>query len=445
MGFLDDAINAVKDFTGGGDPTLKPEIILQSPESGTAFKARWVGNQITKEKKIGLFDSPRIKGTKVQDLGIKGSRYPLNIYFDGTDHQKVARDFWEKVDETGPWTIVHPLEGKKKNLFLLSVTWHNEPVRSANMTEFELSYIQGILPEAGKEFLAESVKKFSLDTIQGAIDQFFAIINLDNYEAFNAVFSAVNKSLNIIKKTLRRVENLQLLNPRIEALISGIGTTIASFPPDIERVAAQFSSLFEAVGLTQPDSIEGTNNYSNFAANLDDSDFIGANGTPANRNQIATLELNLTLGAVELARATLLDGVETRAQAIEQIELISAYFADLMSRLDSAQILFDDVNIEDQYISMSGAFDQCYKMLQKAIEYILSNTSNLLVERRFTIETDRSPLEIAWTELGGPGEYITLDDGLSIDQNYENFCRWNNLYGVDCMWLRRGTEVRIFS
>ena len=49
---------------------LRGEIVLTSPD-GDVFNAKWVGNDRSKEKKIGRFDYPDFDGSVIQDLGIK--------------------------------------------------------------------------------------------------------------------------------------------------------------------------------------------------------------------------------------------------------------------------------------------------------------------------------------------------------------------------------------
>lgn len=438
MGFID----SLKKFTES-DNGIKSEITLNSPD-GKEYSARWIGDPIALEKKLGIFYQPRVPGNVVQDLDVNGDVYQFTVYFDGSAQQTVSKAFWESLKEHGAWSVIHPLLGLKQNMYLRTATWLTEPVRSAEHTEFNLSFIQGLGPQAEATDPKSDVEAFSLDAIQSAIDQFFELINLDNFEAFNALTSAVNKSLNIVKSTLRRVENLQILNPKIEGIISGIGTTIEAFPPDTEQLGAQFASLFEAIGLSQSTSNDAIENFTNYADTLYADGFNSGTGDINNLNSMATFELMVALSNVEIARAALLSGVETRNGAVEQCTNISTYFSDMMTRLDEAQEVFADTRIEDQYVSMSQSFADQYKLAQKSIEYILSNTTNLLIERRFVIATGRSPLEIAWDELGGPGDYITLEDGLTIDQNYENYCRWNGLVDGQEIWIPAGTEQRVF-
>jgi len=422
---------------------LKPDIKLVSPVSdgNQEFYAKWIGDPITKSKKLGLFDSPKIKGTVVQDLDVKGDVYQFTIYFDDEDHDETAAVFWEALNATGSWTIEHPISGVIDTLYLTGSTWENQPVKNIGFTQFSTNWIQG-LPDATTLSIAEReqvLKSDVFDAIDSAIDQFIDNISLDNFEQFNAVVSGVNKAVGTIKKNVKKFENLQIINPRLEALFRGIESTISSFPPDLSALAGQFVGVYEAVGLAQNSAFGAIDNMINLVSGDDITEDTGASG----RNAAAVAEFNMTLANAEISRSALLGGIETRQQAIDAAVLIDQYFNDMVADLDAVQEIFQDTPIENQYVTLSGSFGDQLQANRRAIQYLLSSSLDLKIERRFTLKRPRSPLEIAWTELDGPGEIIE-EDGLRIDQNFADFCRWNDLHGNDILILPAGEEVRVF-
>lgn len=420
------------------------QITLISPndDGNQEYSAKWIGDPITKEKKLGLFDSPKIKGTAVQDLEVKSDIYQLVIFFDDSEHDLTSEAFWKSLDASGKWGITHPQRGPLQ-LNLMRATWENEYVRSVGYTTFRTNWIEG-LPD-GTEVSIDEIKgtlNFDiLSAIDSAISQFISNCSLDNFEEFNALVSAVNKTVNAIKKNLRKFENLQIINPKLAALFRGIDSTISSFPPDTSALAAQFANVYEAVGLAQNSSIGAIDNYVEHEENMQGVETDG--GGPSDRNAAATIELNLSLNGAEIARAVILPGITTRTQAIEAATALNDYFDTITNRLDLVQENFEDTPIEDQYVSQSDSFAMQAKANKRAIQYLISTALNLKVERRFTTKVPRMPIEIAWTELNGSGEYIEKD-GMFIDQNFSDFCDWNGLHGQDIIWLPAETEVRVF-
>lgn len=424
----------------------KPEIVLESPsdDGNKEYVAKWIGDPITLENKLGRLDSPRTPGTIVQPLEVKGDLYQLTIFFDDADHDLTSAEFWASLKSKGKWTVIHPQIGLIEELYLSRARWEVEPIRSVGFTTFNTNWIQG-LPDGELVSiigLEANINAFSLDAIQSSIDQFVANISLDSFEEFNALVSAVNKVVNFVKQNLRKFENLQIINPRIEALIRGITSTLESFPPDVSALAAQIAGIFEAIGLGQNNAIGSVDNFAAIVTGLGDveSDV----PSPSGLNAVATAELALSLSNVEIARASVLPGITTREQAVETAGKLTDYFNDMMERLDESQTLFDDAPIEKQFISQSGSFADQYKTNLKAVEFLLSSALDLKIERRSFTKVERSTLEIAWDELGGIGEIVQLEDGLQIDENYQNFCDWNDLHGREIFILPAETEYRIF-
>ncbi|MCH7641634.1 hypothetical protein IID22_05565, partial [Patescibacteria group bacterium] len=60
---------------------LNESIKFISPD-GSEFEAKWIGDSRSLTKKVGLFNFPKVKGTKGQDLDVTSDTYTLTIYFD---------------------------------------------------------------------------------------------------------------------------------------------------------------------------------------------------------------------------------------------------------------------------------------------------------------------------------------------------------------------------
>ena len=422
---------------------LQPEIKLISPneDGNKEYIGKWIGDPVTKEKKLGLFDSPKVKGTLIQDLEVKGDLHQLTIYFDGPDHDLVSAEFWKSLDAKGKWAIFHPMRGLL-NLNLSRAVWEDEPVRSVDFTTFNTNWIEG-LPDGTEVSIVELKTTLDFQASEAnlsAVRQLESNVKVDSFAQYRAIVGAVEKAVNTIKKNLKKIENLQIINPRIEALFRGIESTISNFPPDITALGAQFSGLFESIGLSQNNSISSIDNFTTFADNLAiEPDDAGDGG----RNSAAILELNLSLVNAEIAKSVILPGIETREQAIEIATKVNDYFTSMINRLDEIQEFFYDTPIESQFVSQSGSYSDQLTANKLAIKFLLSSSVNLKIERRFKTKVPRAPIEIAWTELDGPGE-ITEVDGILLDENFANFCKWNNLHGDDIILLPAGTEVRVF-
>ena len=424
---------------------LKPTILLISPISDGSinYEAQWIGDPITKVKKLGLFDSPKVKGTIVQDLEVKGDLHQLTIYFDGPDHDLKARNFWSSLDAKGTWIVSHPVLSGTLELNLVRAVWENEPVRSQSFTVFTTNWIEP-LPESFSVSITEieSTLEFYVEEAnESAAAQVVDNVDSTLYEDFNAAVSAASKAVGTIQSNIRKFENLQIIDPRLIAIFSAITSISESFPLDTSALTAQFEDLYDTIGLAQNNAIGAVNNWLAVAGEFTGiyNDDTGTGG----RNSAAILEHNLSLVNTQIAKAVTLPGIGTRGNAVELAQTLNDYFDGMITTLDDIAEGFNETKIENQYIAQSASFGDQVNVNRQAILFLLKSSVDLKVERVFTTKVPRAPFEIVLTEFDGFGETIERD-GIKIDKNFYDFCNWNKLHGGEILLLPAETEVRVF-
>jgi archaellum component FlaF (FlaF/FlaG flagellin family) len=93
------------------------------------------------------------------------------------------------------------------------------------------------------------------------------------------------------------------------------------------------------------------------------------------------------------------------------------------------------MDIDKQYFANSQNYTSLMNTYALTIQYLLSQFFNLATEKRFTIKSKRSPLEITVTEYGSIGEN---------ESNYQLFIDSNQLTGNEILILQPGREVVIY-
>lgn len=78
---------------------------------GQQYQPNWMNANLSKEYNVAEFDFPNIQGTLVTRQTSKGSRFNLEIYFQGEDCLDVAKAFRVSADDKRAWNISHPLYG----------------------------------------------------------------------------------------------------------------------------------------------------------------------------------------------------------------------------------------------------------------------------------------------------------------------------------------------
>ena len=94
------------------------------------------------EKKGSAFNFPDADGTYVQDTGVSGKKFPLNVIFSGPDHDIEAKRFEKLVTESGVGKLETPLFDTINVIPNGAVTFNNGFVSGANETSIQITFVE---------------------------------------------------------------------------------------------------------------------------------------------------------------------------------------------------------------------------------------------------------------------------------------------------------------
>jgi hypothetical protein len=461
MSVLDEIVDV---FLGGPDSwaeRLQSEILLISPE-GNEFTAKWSGSSRSMEKKLGIFIFPKVKGNVVQDLDVNSTSWTIPISFDGKDCDLNATAFFRAAKERGVWSITHPVHGFL-GLQLVRITQNDEPVTSGGIIEVDTEWIEPIdettLLTAAEASAAVQDKIDGLAT--SAFDQFAEGLDASTEALENGISTTVQGIANVTDFVLSPLtSSVDALSTAMNLIQNGINDTLAATVLDVEALAGQIQELITTPSLATTSIEQSQDLYSElaseFSALLPDTDAT-TRLTAAEANQAIVVELALSsalqaygtiavngIKAAQAAGATIpattivLTGepVATRAQAVEAAANTATVFDDLTNNLEGIQKAFENEDIDQQYFAQPLSFSPAAQLVGQTIQFLLLAAFDLKVERRFVLDRPRSPVEIAMTEYGGPG---------NNDANIDLFIRSNNLKDNEIYLLPAGREVLIYA
>lgn len=411
-------------------------IVLTSP-GGSVFQALWSGNTRGFEKKLGLFEYPKVRGTGIQDLDNAGTRYPLTIFFEGADNDLEGSRFFETAKEQGRWLVVHPVKGEL-SLQLSTINERIDPVESGNITTFETEWIEPLDPDVLTALttpqVADQIRSQS-DTVNAvAAEQFVENVVQDTVAETTAVESAANSVVDIAVDKLKTLyENVPTLNSQILAIVQGIQNTITQTTIDTLSLAGQIQNLIELPVLATNDVVARLTIYGDMILDVIGLSPDGTN--PEDKNAVAVQELAATATLVALAQAASTGILATRNQAIESAGVVSDNFTSITDALDATQAAFLSHDIDLQYFSQSDSFSDVSIITAQAVSYLLIASFDLRIEKRFTLERPTNPASITIDEYGTLGPN---DDNLAL------FLESNELSGDDILILPAGREVVVY-
>lgn len=409
---------------------VKSEIKFTAPD-GQTFSALWIGNERSQSKKIGTFDIPNFDGVIIQDLGVGGVSYPLTVYFEGLNHDKTAESFSKAfASNRDRWTVNHPTKGKK---LLQPISWSENisPVENGNYTIFETEWLE----PADEKVLESEPNLFQrvagkINAIQAAAAQL--------QQARSDLYAGVQSAIN----TYNRVAGLS------DTILGELAQTNAILQDAYQSARAAFTGAVENVDPSDPDFTpinEATYDLISAPADLPDA---SQTLTTYNRmvtdtvlltddtiDAAATKEFALITTFLAIAESTLAAEFDTRSGITAALDRITALYEEILIELDRMQTLYSTGRIDEQYFPQTENYQDVYNLYADVLRYLLSQFFSLNIERRFIIETPRSPLEVTVTEYGGLGDN---------DENYELFIRSNNLSGNEILLLPAGKEVVVY-
>lgn len=413
---------------------VRPTITLTSPE-GNIFEAKWRGNSRSKDKKLGLFEFPKVKGTKVQDLDIGSARYPLTFFFDGEDNDQESDRFFKACDERGDWNVIHPVKGSL-DLQLISVKESIEPVESGNVTQFDTEWIEplkdSVVPSL---FQQRSTIDSQIDELNStASDQLEGNILQKTAAQIAAFESTVNAVVASVEKFLAPIYELQSeINSQVLSIKRGITSLLSAPVFDIASIAGQVQALVQLPALAIADVNSRIDAYSNLISAA--LGFSPDGAKTKDRNIVAVQELALTSALASISFVSSTGKLDSRLQAIELINSSTELFKNITDTLDATQELFKDEIIDGQYFSQSESYSDAVLMVSQTISYLLRSAFDLSIEKRFILEKMRAPSEITIKEYGSMGE---------DDLNFQLFIESNSLKGNEILILPEGREVLVY-
>lgn len=413
---------------------LRQSIALTSPE-GNIFEALWQGNSRSMDKKLGLFEFPKVKGTKVQDLDIGSARYPLTIFFAGENNDQESDRFFKACRERGVWNIIHPVRGAL-DLQLISVAENIQPVESGNVTQFDTEWIEPLKDsEVPSLFQQRSTIDSQIDEINStASDQIESNVLQETAAETSSFEATVNAVVVAVEKFLAPVYELQSeINSQILSIKRGITSLLSAPVFDIVSIAGQVQALVQLPALAIADVNSRIDAYENFISAA--LDFSPDTAETKDRNIVAVQELALTSGLASFSFISSTGELDSRLQAIELINSNTELFKNITDTLDATQELFKDEIIDGQYFSQSESYSDAVLMVSQTIAYLLRSAFDLSIEKRFILEKMRAPIEITISEYGDLGE---------DDLNFALFIESNSLKGNEILILPEGREVLVY-
>lgn len=387
---------------------------------GKQYRPLWLNAAKDVEYNVAEYNFPNLAGTLVARTTVKGSRYALEIYFQGDDHLDQARAFELSANDARAWTVSHPFYG--------AITV--QPISlSFDYTKYNVTRITGTIVETigdgNPKATVVPVDKINED--KSIFDNVAAISFENNVQPDTADINTLTaNALDVYTKgavkaadTSEAETYLNLFNSANAAILDATDEPMAA----IQKTQALLSapSQFKVSAQTRVnlfiDQFEGLNNAVDVIVTRSEKKIF--------ENNAGTL-----LAAMAVSVATPLPGnYGSRGSVLSVIDLILANYNLYLLSLDSLQSA-NGGNV-DSYMADAETLTNLDGLIKYTVSSLFNIALNAKQERSVYIEDDSNIVLLAHRFYG-------LDES---DNSINELIANNNIGLNEMLGLRKGRKI----
>ncbi len=381
----------------------------------------------TVEKKTSAFDPADADGTFVQDNGHTGRRYPLRLFFSGSDHDLEALAFEEALLERGPGKLDHPFYGLVNVVPFGEIKTRDDLKTAANQSIMEVVFWDtiGLIFPNNQQDPAAAVLIAVNEYNDAAASEFEEVTDLDS-AVEQATFK--NTYLALLDSTQ---SNLQAIADEQDDVRTQFNAIVDSINQGIDILVAQPLTLaFQTVQMIQSPARALANIEARLAAYADLANSLitgdGAVVSPGldstNSNIFHTNDLYVSTYVTGSVVSVVNNQFITKTEALSAAEAVLQQLSDVTDWRD------------DNFQSL-GEVDtgEAYQQLQEAVAltagFLVEISFTLKQERRIILTRNRTIIDLA-AELYG-----------SVDDQLDFLISSNDLSGSEILEIPKGREI----
>lgn len=371
------------------------------------------------EKKTTGFEFSDADGTFVQDLGHTGRRYPLRLFFWGTDYDTEAEAFENALLERGAGKLEHPIYGVVNVVPFGEITRRDDLKTAANQAVLEVTFWEsiGLIHPTAQTDPASAVLAAINEYNAAASGEFASALSLSTAierVTFKNQYSAL---LDTASGGLQNTADTQDdVRRQFDAIVDSISNGLDVLVGEPLTLAFQTTQLVQAPARALTDIKARLDAYATLADSI-----TSGNGAQSN-TEFRTQDIYASTYVTGSIVSTVNNQFVTKVEALEAAEQIFEQF--------EAVVAWRDDNFEALEELDTGA---AYQKLQEAVAL----TAGFLVEISFSLKQERRIV------IDRPRTYIDLVAELygETDSEYDFFIASNDLTGDEMFEIQPGREI----
>jgi prophage DNA circulation protein len=394
-----------------------------------------------------IWEFPGIDDAYVQRRGFSARQYPVRAIFAGKDHDLIATAYEVALCEAGTGKLEHPMYGTISVVPVQAISRTNDMVDGLNVSVVSTVFSTttgAVYPSAtanGKNELTAAIEGFNVAVAQ----QLRQTTDLRSAYAKANFKATVRAFLKKVNAAMARVSNTTADIRRefadAQALVQ---ETLDTFVGGPLLLAQQISNLIQAPGRALAGIEAMFESYGDLAQNIFGSPqarpgpaLVSGSSIPLRRTKISNdfhaadlFATNAVVGSVVAAQNATF---ATRPEAARAAVTIAQQHDAAVTWRDGGFTELGGVAAVGAYQVDPGATAQALReAVAVAAGYLLQSSFSLAPEREFTLDRDRSLLDVA-AELYG-----------AVDSRLDLLIDSNALTGAEILELKRGRVLKFY-
>lgn len=397
---------------------IKTELIIQTGD-GKQYKPQWLNATKKVEYNVAEFDFPNVEGTLVKRGKPKGSRYNLELYFQGENNLDDARRFELSAADSRPWNITHPYYGRL-TVQPLALDFDNTAHNISKITGTVVETISDEYPKATSDPKNKIVN--DSDTCnEAAADAYVynskpVAADITSQKSYNTL--AYENAAKYCPQDMG--EELYNLYNQAAGLLTNLNTEVKVAASAMQKVI-KFPAYF-TTGINERLSVLG-GTFNSIRTGLPDA---------PTKNQKSAYELNNGTGitAMLVAAGTPATGDYTnRLAVLDTAELLIGYYNQYLADLDSLQT--STGGAPDSYIPNADSLQLLANLFNYTLSSLFVIAADAKQQRSIVLTQDSNWVLLAHKLIG-----LAPDDS-TITQIME----WNNAGLNTVLQVKANTRV----
>lgn len=380
---------------------ISAEFIITTGDS-KQYRPLWKPTSKAVEYNISEFEFPEINGTLVRRGRPRGTRYPVELYFQGDDHLDQALAFEISAIDQRPWTVSHPYHGN----ISVQPTSLNFDYSSYNVTKITGTLVETIIDDAPKITVdpKEKIIADKANVDQAFLDSFDVKPDAQDVNKLSSNNTEVyNKGKKAIKNPIDAENYFNAFNVANSAITNATSAPLTAIGALMAVINAPY--LFQTGVRTRINTL--TSQFSSLRTSI-------PNVIKRSDKKIYENNAGSIISAQCAAVTQPLDGdFSTRQSVIETIEEIIKNYNDYLEDLDEIQS--DNGGSPDSFIPDYVALNGLNLLINFTVSNLFNIALNARQERSIFLEDDSNLVILAHRLYGLEPDDSTILE--LIDQN----------------------------